>query len=171
MRFLASFLSEKLTSPFMLLMIPRTSASAQYHFTGVVTLNGILVLVSGAKTRFNKEKSRNLAAFSILKKVECFSQLMGMEKPSWDRNLWGNATDFKRHLLDKNQVDALSQNPIWRQNRFVSVIIKTIATFWCKVMSTANNEIMPFALVQSSTQSYREIGLDGTFHFIWEWIL
>jgi hypothetical protein len=52
------------------------------------------------------------------------------------------------------------------KNRFVSAIIKTIATFWCEVMSTENNQPLPLALVQASTQSYREIGLDGTFHFV-----
>lgn len=153
----------------MLLMIPWTSASAQYHFTGVVILNGIPILVSGAKTRFNKEKSRNLAAFNILKKVECFSQLMGMEKTILRQKLMRECYWFWKAFSWQEPsgcLDAISQNPIWRQNRFVSVIIKTIATFWCKVMSTANNEIMPFALVQSSTQSYREIGLDGTFRFI-----
>lgn len=90
---------------------------------------------------------------------------MGVEKPSWERNLWGNATNFKRHLLDKNQMNTVFKNLIWWQNRFVSVIIKTIVTFWCKVMSTGNNQGKScLGTVKHSKLPWNRIGRDLSFH-------
>ena len=88
-----------------------------------------------------------------------------VEKPSWERNLWGNATNFKRHLLDKNQMNTVFKNLIWWQNRFVSVIIKTIVTFWCKVMSTGNNQGKScLGTVKHSKLPWNRIGRDLSFH-------
>lgn len=89
---------------------------------------------------------------------------MGVEKPSWERNLWGNATNFKRHLLDKNQMNTIFKNLIWWQNRLVSVIIKTIVTFWCKVMSTGNNQVSRLGTVKHSKLPWNRIGRDLSFH-------
>ena len=72
---------------------------------------------------------------------------------------------FKRESLGKSQTNIISQSPS-EGKTFVRAIIKTIATFWCEVMSTENNQAMPLALGQASAQSHREIGLDGTFHFV-----
>ena len=100
----------------------------------------------------------------ILEKRHYFSQLTGVEKPSWERNLRGNATNFKRHRLDKNQMNTIFKNLIWWQNRFVSVIIKTIVTFWCKVMSTGNNQVSRLGTVKHSKLPWNRIGRDLSFH-------